>query len=114
MGLTGLSRIGCCCDQDCECVPFILATQVVNRDTLLPWNLRPWQNVPELCPGSYWRLRESNALFYGEGIVDDEGNLVGLPIEFVSRYTYDGYMHIDIGCRDKVTQLITWPIWTGI
>ncbi len=75
MGLHGPSRIGCCCA--CECEPKILARQTVRRD-LPPMDLTPYQGPKMACPGSRFRLQESNAVIYSQGTVDSEGRLAGL------------------------------------
>ena len=44
-----------------------------------------------------WELIETGyGLSYGSGVIDKDGNLVGLPSEFNSGYPYDGHMAIRI------------------
>ena len=110
MGLHGLSRIGCCCG--CECEPHIIARRTVRRD-YPAWDLMPYQGPNMACPGSRWRLRESDAVIYGEGTVDETGRLAGLRDSYQSTYSYEGYMRLEIGCyREDGT--IAWPDWRSI
>jgi hypothetical protein len=109
MGLHGPSRIGSCCG--CECVPEILARQTVRRD-LPPMILTPYQGPNMACPGSRFRLQESNAVIYCQGTVDSEGRLPGLISSYQSSYSYYGYMRLEIGCVQENGSIL-WPTWTN-
>jgi hypothetical protein len=94
--------------QDCCCKPKILASYTTNSSHPT-WDLTPWQGDGQAPPGSFWRLRERGAgLLYGSGTVDENGKLVGLPNSFTSNYSYDGYMQLEIGCRQPDGS-IKWP-----
>lgn len=109
MGLQGISRIGCCCG--CQCKPHIIARQTVRND-LPPWDLTPYQGPGMACPGSQYRLQESNSTIYHNARVDAEGRLTGLRDTLVSNYSYYGYMRLEIGCYDENGRLV-WPSWTN-
>ncbi|MGL6196612.1 MAG: hypothetical protein ACRC2T_17505 [Thermoguttaceae bacterium] len=92
----------------CPCKPKVLGTFVTNSTTPV-WDLREYQGDEMAPPGAYWRLRETGAgLFYGNGRVDANGKLAGLPDEFRSNYSYNGYMQLEIGCEDE-EGTIKWP-----
>jgi hypothetical protein len=82
------------------------------RNDLPAWDLTPYQGPKMACPGSRWRLQESNAVIYGQGTVDKNGRLTGLQSSYKSSYSYYGYMRLEIGCIKK-NGVITWPTWTN-
>lgn len=100
----------CCCD---KCQPKVIASKVTNAENPV-WDLTPYQGPDMAPPGSFWRIIEVGFCFpwsypwYGAGCVDEEGRLVGLPDEFVSEYSYNGYLQLQIGC-DGYFAYITWP-----
>lgn len=51
-------------------------------------------NVGKKYAGATVLLHEvSGGVTYGEGTIDDNGNIVGLPTKFESQYSYNGYMY---------------------
>ena len=94
-------RIKAKCNDDCtECTPRIIASFTTNPDTPV-WDLTPYQGDGVGTPNRKWRLFERGAgLEYESGEIDANGQLVGLPDEFVSHYSYDGYMELQEGCID--------------
>ncbi len=104
------------CRQCCDCCkPKVLASFVANaayadRRT---WNLTPYQG-PGIddtnCPHVQWRLIETGAgLQYGNGQINSNGELVGLPNSFTTSYSYDGYMKLQLACKNAKTGNIEWP-----
>ncbi|MCL2118624.1 MAG: hypothetical protein FWH27_09385 [Planctomycetaceae bacterium] len=58
---------------------------------------------------THWRIIErSYRLNYGNGTVNDERELVSLPSQFRTTYSYNGYMELQIGCEDENGN-IEWP-----
>ena len=108
------------------CEPKVIASTITNRnDGRAEWNLKPYQNVKGLAaPGAYWRIRDvgeahhddngkpCSGIIYNTGRVDKDGILTGLPDKFVSSYSYNGYMELQIGCRDE-NGSIKWPCPNG-
>ena len=97
-------KIGCQCG--C-CVPTLLATAVTNSSNPV-WDLTPYQGDSVAPPGARWRLWEASGTHYGNGTVDQNGKLTGLPSQFRSSYSYNGYMRLEIGCLQDNGQ-IKWP-----
>lgn len=103
-------------DVVCVCVKVVLAEFVTNAtNERRCWDLRPYQ--PPFRAGScsgFWRLIEIGCCFpgsypwYGAGCVNEFGELVNLPEEFCSTYSYDGYMELQIGCL-TINNQIWWP-----
>ncbi|MFA7177497.1 MAG: hypothetical protein WC114_09635 [Smithellaceae bacterium] len=88
------------------------------------WNLRPYQGDKIGLPGHRWRIRDvgeshhnnpdasCSGTIYNNGTIDGNGKLTGLPNEFVSGYSYNGYMELQQGCvRDDGS--IEWPCPNG-
>lgn len=107
------------------CQPKVIASYITNRSTgRTEWDLRPYQKAGMGLPGAKWRLRDvgeshhTNPLTpcsgnqYGEGWIDNNGVLVGLPDKFVSTYSYNGYMQLQMGCVQK-DGTIKWPCPNG-
>lgn len=101
----------------CECEPKVLASKVVNggSESKRCWDLRGYQDREIGTPFNRWRLievsdpRTCGGVLYNEGDIDECGKLVGLPDEFCSRYSYDGYMEIQQGCYDYDNSRWVWP-----
>lgn len=59
------------------------------------WDLTPYQGNGIGRPNALWRLYElSGGVEYNRGRIDENGKLEGLPNQFKSNYTYDGYMEL--------------------
>lgn len=98
------------------CVPRVIAKKITNASKegkekgMDKWDLRPYKKQGIGTPGNRWYLRDvgsshwNNQKYscsgssYGSGKIDQKGVLVGLPDEFVSRYSYNGYMQLLEGC----------------
>ena len=76
-------------------------------------DLTPYLGPKMACPGSRYRLQESNAVIYSQGTVDAQGYLVGLRSSYQSTYSYYGFMRLEIGCYDENGRLV-WPTWTNV
>ncbi|MBO5724460.1 MAG: hypothetical protein J6W00_10050 [Lentisphaeria bacterium] len=103
------------------CKPRVIASCITNARTgPVEWDLRPYQKEGTGLPGAKWRLRDvgeshhvnpnlpCNGNQYGEGWINDKGVLVGLPDKFVSTYSYNGYMELQMGCVQE-DGTIKWP-----
>ena len=99
------------CENCCpiKCTPYVLATKTTNQSNPT-WDLTPYQGKGIAKKRSAaWRLIErGHGLQYGNGEVNRDRQLVGLPNEFRTGFSYDGYMELQIACRDKNDRLI-WP-----
>ncbi len=107
------------------CKPRVIASQITNANTgPKTWNLRPYQGDKIGLPGHRWRIRDvgeshhnnpdasCSGTIYNNGSIDGKGKLTGLPNEFVSGYSYNGYMELQQGCvRDDGS--IEWPCPNG-
>ena len=107
------------------CKPRVIASQITNANTgPKTWNLRPYQGDKIGLPGHRWRIRDvgeshhnnpdasCSGTIYNNGTIDGNGKLTGLPDEFVSGYSYNGYMELQQGCvRDDGS--IEWPCPNG-
>ncbi len=89
------------CSDDCShCKPSVIATYTTNGDNPT-WDLTPYQGDGVGKPDALWRLYElSGCVEYKRGRIDENGKLEGLPNQFKSNYTYDGYMELQQGCPD--------------
>lgn len=97
-----------CC---CKCKPCTRATYTTNASNPV-WDLRPYKCAGRGCAGRPWRLIECGAgITYESGSIDENGIMSGLPDEFVSSYSYNGYMALEIGCPDPEQSETgeTWP-----
>jgi hypothetical protein len=91
------------------CEPKVIASAITNSSNRT-WNLRPYQGERVGLPGARWRIRDvgqahhnsstanCSGTRYQSGVVDENGKLQGLPDEFVSNYSYNGYMQLQQGC----------------
>ena len=107
------------------CKPRVIASQITNANTgPKTWNLRPYQGDKIGLPGHRWRIRDvgeshhnnpdasCSGTIYNNGTIDGNGKLIGLPDEFVSGYSYNGYMELQQGCvLDDGS--IEWPCPNG-
>ena len=107
------------------CKPRVIASKITNAgDGRKTWNLRPYQGDKGGLPGARWRIRDvgeshhnnsdasCSGTIYNSGTIDGNGKLTGLPNEFVSGYSYNGYMELQQGCvRDDGS--IEWPCPNG-
>jgi len=107
------------------CRPRVIASKITNRSNgTQTWNLRPYQGDKVGLSGHRWRIRDvgeshhnnssasCSGTIYGNGTIDKNGKLTGLPDEFVSGYSYNGYMELQQGCvRDDGS--IEWPCPNG-
>lgn len=105
------------------CKPRVIASKITNPNSPR-WDLTPYQGERIGLPGARWRLRDvgeahhndrdqsCSGVIYGNGSIDKDGKLVGLPNEFVSGYSYNGYMQLQQGCVDENGN-ITWPCPNG-
>lgn len=101
------------------CAPKVIAAKITNSSSPR-WDLTPYQGKQTGLPGARWRIRDvgeahhNNAdascsgTIYNSGSIDKEGKLTGLPNEFVSGYSYNGYMELQMGCIDENGTVI-WP-----
>ena len=102
------------CIECCSCEPFVLASFTTNPQNPC-WDLTPYQGPDQAPPGSFWRIIEMGSCYpsgypwYGAGCVDGDGQLVGLPNQFCSNYSYDGYLELQIGCLSFEGTQIIWP-----
>lgn len=93
------------------CKPRVIASTITNAgDGRKTWNLRPYQGDKVGLPGARWRIRDvgeshhnnsdasCSGTIYNSGTIDGNGKLTGLPNEFVSGYSYNGYMELQQGC----------------
>ena len=98
------------CTLCCGCKPKVLGSYITNAETSPTWDLTPYQGLHQAPSNSYWRIIETGAcLVYHTGCVDKRGQLVNLPDEFRTNYSYNGYMELQIGCYDPKDDLIHWP-----
>ena len=89
------------CEKPCKLPKTVLKEQTVNGSStgINVMDLRDCQGKGKGTPGCRWRLVEvSRDREYYSGDVDCDGELVGLPPEYVSSYSYDGYMELQIEC----------------
>jgi hypothetical protein len=110
------------CDEcPCQCEPFVIAKKIVNWLIDPRWDLRPYKYKGKYGNGSgRWRLADvgeahynnpnkpHSGLIYGWGEIGRDGELIGLPDEFVPMYAGDSYMQIEEGCYDEETGNIIW------
>ena len=89
------------CSDDCsQCEPSVIASYTTNGNNPT-WDLTPYQGDGVGRPNTLWRLYElSGGVEYNRGRIDENGKLEGLPNQFKSNYTYDGYMELQQGCPD--------------
>jgi hypothetical protein len=100
---------------ECVCQIYVLAAKVLNGlSGPVCWTLTQYEGPGVARVGcGYWRLLEVSSCFpesfpwYGAGIVDAEKRLVNMRDIFCSEYGYDGYMQIQVGCREG--SQIHWP-----
>ena len=107
------------------CKPKVLASTITNASSgPKEWDLKPYQKERMGLPGARWRIRDvgeshhnnpnascSGSIYYN-GTIDEKGKLTGLPNKFVSSYSYNGYMELQMGCvRDDGS--IEWPCPNG-
>ena len=98
----------CPCQYECE--PFVIAKKITNRQDYR-WDLRPYKYKGKYMNGiGRWRLCDVGAahyhnpnephsgLVYGYGEIGRDGELIGLPDEFVPMYSYDSHMQLEEGC----------------
>ena len=72
--------------------------------------MTPYQGNGVGKPNALWRLYElSGGVEYNRGRIDENGKLEGLPSQFKSNYTYDGYMELQQGCPD----VCCYDLWCG-
>lgn len=107
------------------CKPNVIASQITNASSgPKTWNLRPYQGDKVGLPGARWRIRDvgeshhnnsdascSGTIYYN-GTIDANGKLTGLPNEFVSGYSYNGYMELQQGCVQEDGSIL-WPCPNG-
>jgi len=111
------------CDRcPCKCEPKVIASFITNGsdESRKRWNLRPYQRDHVGDYGGYWRIRDvgeahhnnpeasCSGSIYNNGTIDKNGRLEGLPDEFVSGYSYNGYMELQQGCEDEDGNIV-WP-----
>ena len=103
-----------CPECPCECKPYTIAEYITNGidPERATWDLTPYQgkHKAKVRKGAKWRLIELSAhLSHGVGDVSEDGEMLGLPASFTSRYIYDGYMALQVGCYDEDRNETTWP-----
>lgn len=100
---------GKCCI--CDCQPKILVKYLLHPNTA--WDLSPYQVRGFAKPAPYkrsWQIREcTGKIRYGNGTINEEGTLLGLPSSFAARYNYDGYMTLQMCCIDPITGTLIEP-----
>lgn len=108
-------RIRSKCSDDCaECTPRVVASFTTNPSNPV-WDLTLYQSDGIGTPNRKWRLVERGELLeYQRGDIDENGKLVGLPNQFESHYSYDGYMELQEGCpnyccADIYCDEVLWP-----
>ncbi len=103
------------------CKPRVIASKITNRSNgTETWDLTPYQGDRIGFPGGRWRVRDvgeshhnnssascSGTIYYS-GTIDGNGKLTGLPDQFVSNYSYNGYMELQQGCVLEDGS-IEWP-----
>ena len=107
------------------CKPKVIASKTTNRSNGTErWDLTPYQGDRIGLPGARWRIRDvgeahhndrdasCSGVIYNNGHIDEDGVLTGLPNEFVSGYSYNGYMQLQMGCVDENGNVI-WPCPNG-
>ena len=96
-----------CCGGDCK--PYVMARKTTNSANPI-WDLTPYQGPGKARNGStHWRIIErSYRLTYGNGTVNEDRELVNLPDQFRTSYSYNGYIELQIGCEDENGN-IDWP-----
>lgn len=107
------------------CKPRVIASKITNANTgPKTWDLTPYQGEKIGLPGAKWRLRDvgeshhnnpdasCSGSQYGEGSIDGDGKLVGLPAQFTSGYSYNGYMELQQGCV-REDGSVDWPCPNG-
>ena len=107
------------------CKPKVIASKITNARTgPATWNLTRYQGEKVGLPGARWRLRDDGESHhnnpnascsgsqYGQGNIDEKGKLVGLPAQFTSGYSYNGYMELQQGCV-REDGSIEWPCPNG-
>lgn len=107
----------------------VIAQQITNKDggTGVPtWNLRAYKFIDlQRQPFQRWVLREVGSPHwhdperactgetYGQGDIDQvTGELIWLPDEFVSPFSYDGYMQLIGLSFDCTTHTYKGPCYT--
>ena len=105
------------------CKPRVIASKITNPSSPV-WDLTPYQGDRVGLPGAVWRFRDvgeahhndssasCSGVIYNTGNINSNGKLVGLPSEFRSGYSYNGYMQLQQGCVDEKGN-ITWPCPNG-
>ena len=107
------------------CKPKVIASKITNARTgPKTWDLTHYQGEKVGLPGARWRLRDvgeshhnnpnasCSGSQYGQGNIDEKGKLVGLPAQFTSGYSYNGYMELQQGCV-REDGSIEWPCPNG-
>jgi hypothetical protein len=102
-----------CC---CTCEPCTLGSYVTNNQNR-EWDLRGYKCAGSNCSDRPWRLLEcganpttSGGVVYNSGVSDAYGCLTGLPDKFTSQYYYNGYMSLELGCKEPTAPGgIKWP-----
>lgn len=104
-------RLWICDKCPCECEPKVLVRYLLPRNG--SWDLTPYQVEGYAGVALYrrkWQIREcSGGVRYGNGEIDDEGTLIGLPDRFDARYNYNGYMTLQMCCIDEQTGQLIEP-----
>lgn len=99
----------------CECEPHVLAKESVHRTHNRVWDLTEFHGPGKGPPGGYWRLIELGSCYpsfpwYGWGCINKRGELVGLPNNYTSTYSYWGHLEIQIGCPcEDDEEFVCWP-----
>lgn len=107
------------------CRPRVIASKITNLSNGTErWNLKPYQGERIGLPGARWRFRDvgeahhnndsasCSGSIYSNGTIDGKGRLTGLPDEFVSTFSYNGYMELQQGCV-REDGSIEWPCPNG-
>ena len=93
------------CDKcpPCECKPRVLAKWLLKPGT--NWDLTPYKVKGFAGYARYrrkWQIREcSVGRRYQKGDIASDGTLLDLPDIFGARYSYDGYMNLQLCCIRK-------------
>ena len=105
--LTGENELWIADSCPCDCEPKIIAEWTTNGSTPQPpgtvkcVDFTPYQGNCMGPPGGRWRSLEVGACLIrgGQGDIDENGKLVGLPDSYCSGYSYNGYIKLEVGCR---------------
>lgn len=97
----------------CEdaCCIVVAAEEVTNEDNPI-WVLPIDIGANVAC--AYWRLIETGTCWppffpwFGADVIDENGTFVNAPLVFESLFPHDGFIELQIGCKNEDGQTIDW------